>query len=225
MIILPGAIIGAPTLAAEWAYKSGSSAAAATSHSFTGIDFGAVVRGRNQKWALVRIQFTRAGAPPGVTVSSATIGGAAASIVSNTNHVLSGGIQAQYVVITARIDDVTTGTVSFSTSSSVSPTIATFTAINLDLSAASDSASGAGTGSVALSIDCPAGGGIIGMGVATGTTGGMVFPFANLTSLFNSGMFSASIFAAAQTALSVTFDPNPNPTSCAAVALSFPYAL
>jgi hypothetical protein len=222
-MILPGGIIGgAPVLPASWVGVRHDSLPDDSTHTIASVDFGDKVAGKNEKWAIVMAYYFNVGV---VTVTSPTIGGVAATVIYQSRMNVSGGASIEFVVWTAKINLVETGDVVWSDNRSIGPVTSIAYAINLDLSTISDSDSNDAGGSAPLSIDCPAGGGIWGTGTSSG--GASTSQFANLTTLLGgvSRATAADVFASAQTALDVTFDPTPNPSWTAAIALSFPYAL
>lgn len=192
------------------------------------VPFGQPLKKPNQRWVLACASYFNL---PLVTVTSPVFGGVAGSVILSERVPTGTGVTNQFVVMAANVPTGTSGDITFNDDVNDTVTLFVARAVNLDFSAAHDTVAGWGTGSAVLSIDCPAGGGVIGFGMYGYSSGSTPTSadFANLTTLhfFNSTVGSTvagTPFATVQTGLNVTYDPQPNTnlSRCEAVAISAP---
>lgn len=238
MIFPPVVIAGSPTLAAsiEFIQRSttGSGSAAKT---ISGVSFGDVLLGRNERWIVACVETVDSGTPASVAASPApTIGGVTATNIFSATTGTVASLNWRFSWLAAEVPTGASGDVTFTLTGS-SPTspypVHIFKVINLDLSAVTDSDANAGTGSAVLAIDCNAGGGVLGVGryAYSGGSTPTTADFNNLDTLnffdSNNGWTQAgTVFASAQTGLDVTYDPTPNTniTRSHASVISVPYS-
>lgn len=222
-VIFPPMIVsGARPLAASITFEFQAPSSAASEHTFSSITFGDAVKGRNQKWAVCALEFTKALSAPGISLTDIDVAGVAGSVIYDVTVTNPGGLRVQTIFFTARIDDIESGdiVVTLSTSYFVSK-FTVLSVVNLDCSAAYDTAAASGDSTQAtLRIDCPAGGGVIGIGEYAES-------FDNLDELYTPfSVVSGSIFASAQTNLDVDLIAwSGGTTQCDGFVVSFPFAL
>lgn len=232
-MILPGGIIGGvPLVPASVGWISRGTTGSGTSKTLAGVNFGDVLKGRNKRWIVVCIQDNAAGSPATVT-GTPTIGGVNAPVIATglTNHA---SLNVRFTWFAGEIPTGASGDVAYTSSNSDSNTYQIYRCVNLDFTTVSGSAFADGGNQAVLSIDCPAGGGIVGSGYYAYSSGSTPTSanFNNLTTLdfvdSNVGYTAAGdVFASAQTALDTTYDPTPNTnlTRSHGTVISVPYAL
>ena len=220
-------IIGAQVLDPAITWRARGLGNATPSITVSGVDFGAAVKGNNQKWG-VCCMFYYSDAT--ISVTGTTIAGVAAPIIYQQTIANTYSSTNNAVVFAARIDDVTSGDVVWTDDTALNGYYDICTLTNLDGSTVSDSAIAAGATTASLSIDCAAGGGILGQCIYFGASGDATsVAFANLTgqSFYDDPggstghAFAGSTFASAQTGLSVSCTPSPANRRPTAFALSF----
>lgn len=218
---------GAAILPATVEFVSHTALGTGTTYTRTGVDFGTAVKGKNRKGIIALLTYTSASSIS-VNVTSPTIGGFAATQLFSQQVTAATTLRVRYVCLGANVM-AASGDIIFTDDVGLSPSLSVFRCVNLDATAAIDTDINAGTGSASLSLDCPAGGGILAKGqygYGGGASASSV-SFANLSTLFGTissvgDTMGGSVFAAAQTALSTTYDPVPNTSiaRCEAVAFS-----
>ena len=230
MIVFPGAVIGgAPFEAAAFTWRYNDGGVTSSSDSWATVPVGDVALGRNEKWAIGCVVF-EGGSNPNVSLSSISVGGVTGTVIYDVTVTTATTLRVQYIIFVADISSLS-GNITVSYTKNKSYFTRWFhlvTAVNLDCSAQIDNNADGGGGIANISLDCPAGGGIIAFG-SYGYSGGgtpTTVDFDNLTTLNYSDSnigwsVGAETFASAQTALTVDFDPVPNSAQCSAAALSF----
>jgi len=219
MIIFPPSVIGGSPLlpvAADFTHYAIDLTDKST-YTFSGVSFGDTVKGRNKRSILAIITYGSA-SNIGTTVSSVTIGGVSASQIANIQTTAVNSLRRRSFYFTALVPTGTSGSVVFSDTGTLTPSISVMRLINLDATATTATASGVGSTSASMSINCPAGGVIIGYGEGGYSSPGFatsatMSPLTNVErNILTSGpeMIAWQQYASAQTGLSVTYNPLPN---------------
>lgn len=204
-----------------------------TTYTLTGFSFGDVVASPNKRVMYVWIGYASA-SNISVNITAATIGGRPCTELYSAQVVAATSLRRRYVVLAAEVPTGTSGTVEFTDNVSNVPIVMLFRGINLASAAIDDSDQNAGTGAAAITLDCPAGGGVMAIGSYgySSPNAAASLTFNNLSLVYGTpaqvgDAAGVGIFPTAQTGLDCTFDPAPNTgisrTEAFAISLANPF--